>query len=230
MPIPQPSKSLINMSSGTYKLKTVNVSAPPIITAAILTAGLFLLLPLTQYFQGGGNDDKEIRQVAITPPPPPIDFEDQPPIEEPPPEVEVQQLESPPPEISLSTLNASLAVGSGAGSVAVDMDDFDTEVNAVEQMFFSLAELDRVPKRISGRAPEYPYELKRNRIEGDVMLLVEIDERGRVKVIEVLSSDNRAFEKPAIESAESCVFEKPMKDGKAVRTRFQFPLKFSLKS
>lgn len=214
------------MSSGTYKLKTLNVSAPPIITAAILTAGLFLLLPLTQYFQGGGNDDKEIRQVAITPPPPPIDFDEPPPFEEPPPEVEVQQLESPPPEISLSALNASLNVGSGAGSVAVNMDDFDTEVNAVEQMFFSLAELDRVPKKISGRPLEYPYEMRRNGIEGFVRLEVEIDERGRLKVLDVLESTHRQFIKPAIESAESSLFEKPMKNGKAVATRFTLPIKF----
>lgn len=218
------------MTTNTYRLTTLNKSPLPIIVGGLVSASLFFLLPLTQYFAGGNDDANDVRKVAITPPPPPIDFEEPPPIEEPPPEVEVQQLETPPPEISLSALTTGLNVGSGAGGVSVGLDDFNTDINTVEEMFFSLADLDKVPRRLSGpRQPEYPYELKRNRIEGFVKMLVMIDETGRVSVLEVVEATNREFEKPAIAFAEASVYEKPLKNGEPVKTRFFFPLKFTIK-
>ncbi|MGB0370117.1 MAG: energy transducer TonB [Opitutales bacterium] len=216
------------MTTNTYRLSTLNKSPLPIIVGGLVSASLFFLLPLTQYFAGGSNDDNDVRKVAVTPPPPPVEFEEPPPIEEPPPEVQVEQLETPPPEISLSAIGASLAVNAGAGGISVGLDDFNTKVNAADEMIFSLAELDRVPRRLSGRKPEYPYELRRNKIEGHVRLEVLIDEQGRVEVLGVLESTHREFERPAIESAESCIFEKPMKDGKAVKTKFIFPFPFTI--
>lgn len=218
------------MAKQVYQLTTLNKSPLPIIVGGLVSASLFFLLPLTQYFAGSGDDDQNVRKVAVTPPPPVVEFEVEPPPPEPPPEVEVKQLEAPPPEISLSALNTGLSVGSGAGAVSVSLDDFDTKVNAVEEMFFSVRDLDRVPRRLSGpRQPEYPYELKRNRIEGIVKMLVQIDEMGRVTVLEVVETPHRDFEKPAIEFAEASIYEKPMKDGRPVKTRFFFPLKFGIK-
>ncbi|NRA27807.1 MAG: energy transducer TonB [Opitutales bacterium] len=216
------------MSNTTYKLSSLSPSPMAYVMALGMGAGLFLLLPLTQYFEGGGDDDQQLRRVNTTLPPPPIEFEEPPPIEEPPPETQVEELEQVQPEISLSSLGASLQAGVGGATVSTGI-DFDTQPDTLEEMIFSIRDLDRVPRRISGRPPEYPFDLKRNKIEGKVRLSVIIDETGRVTVEKVVESTHRDFERPAIESAESSVFEKPTKDGKAVKIRYVYPFVFTLK-
>ena len=55
------------------------------------------------------------------------------------------------------------------------------------ELVFSLHELDRNPNIIKRGILRYPPLLKRKGLEGEVKLLIQIDEIGKVKVLEVVS-------------------------------------------
>ncbi|MEM7673866.1 MAG: energy transducer TonB [Verrucomicrobiota bacterium] len=93
---------------------------------------------------------------------------------------------------------------------------------------FNLNQLDSVPKRVSGDAPEYPFDLRNQGVEGLVKLLVMIQKDGSVWVERVTEASNLAFIIPAIRCAESCRFEVPKKNGRPVNARFIFPLSFKI--
>ena len=110
----------------------------------------------------------------------------------------------------------------------VPLGDASKDSSTANQRSFSLNELDSMPKRISGAPPAYPYDLRRDRVEGNVKLLVVIDTDGSVTVESVVEADHLAFIVPAIKSAESCIFQKPMVNGRAVKTKFLFPIQFRI--
>ena len=61
-----------------------------------------------------------------------------------------------------------------------------------------------------------------------VVLLIIIDQNGRVSVDKVVESSVREFEQAAITAAEQCVFEPPMKGGQPVRARYRMQVPFRL--
>lgn len=93
---------------------------------------------------------------------------------------------------------------------------------------FELKELDRVPRRVRTVRPEYPHELKRAGVMGEVVLLVIIDVNGSVEVERVVSATNREFEAAAIKGAEQCVFEPPLRAGQRVKARYLWSIPFEL--
>lgn len=93
---------------------------------------------------------------------------------------------------------------------------------------FDVKDLDKPPTRIKTVAPAYPPELKRARVQGNVVLLIIIDVTGRPSVDKVLESTAREFEHAAITAAEQCQFEPPMKGGQAVRARYRMQVPFRL--
>ena len=88
--------------------------------------------------------------------------------------------------------------------------------------------LDRRPGVLKRGALQYPTELRRDRITGMVKLKVMIYEDGSVRVQSVVESTHKGFEKAAIRAAEDSVFERPMRNGKPVRTTFYLPIQFKL--
>ncbi len=97
-----------------------------------------------------------------------------------------------------------------------------------KDLVFKINELDKTPKTVKQGALNYPYKMKRKKIEGRVELLVEINPLGRVKVLKVLKSTHAAFDKSAIKCAEETLYEAPIKDGMKVTTQFRLPVMFSL--
>ena len=57
---------------------------------------------------------------------------------------------------------------------------------------------------------------------------MQIDEQGKVQVIEVVSSTHPDFIEPSKLAAESSVYEAPMRNGEPVRTQFYLPIRFTL--
>jgi TonB family protein len=88
--------------------------------------------------------------------------------------------------------------------------------------------LKRMPRVLKAGHLEYPGDLKSARVEGEVTLLVLINEAGKLRVVKVLHSTNRGFIEPAIKAAEDSVFEPPVQDGKPVRSYYKLPFRFSL--
>lgn len=93
---------------------------------------------------------------------------------------------------------------------------------------FDIADLDRVPNRLRTAAPNYPMQFRRARVEGDVVLLVIIDETGRVRVDRIISATNQDFAEAARSAAEQCRYEAPIKGGVRVSARYTLRVPFRL--
>lgn len=188
-----------------------------------------IILPLTQLLNPS-EAKKTIRSVEVALPPPPP-----PPISEPPPPPDTPEEPPPPPEqpmnLDLSQLDLSLNAGTGnmmAG--AFGFKGFAVQSDAMSEMkIFNLAELDRKPRLLRKPAIKYPPTLKRQKMEGNVRLLVLINERGSVKVLKVLSSDHPEFTEAATKAVQRSRYEAPKKGGQAVRTKFLLPVPFRMK-
>ena len=107
--------------------------------------------------------------------------------------------------------------------------NFDSIGPSMDEMIFDVKDLDRTPRVIKRGRIDYPFELKRERIEGFVKLKVIIDERGRVQVAEVLDASHRAFIKSAVDAAEDSVFESPTRNGEKVKAFYILPFNFSIR-
>jgi protein TonB len=94
---------------------------------------------------------------------------------------------------------------------------------------FNLADLDQIPTNRGVRQqPQYPFEMKRNGINGEVVLQFIVDLNGTVRDVEVIKSTHREFEKPAMDAVYKWQFRPGRKGGKAVNTRMQIPINFTL--
>jgi len=76
--------------------------------------------------------------------------------------------------------------------------------------------------------PEYPYELKRQGIEGVAVLEFIVDDKGDVRDVNVVSSTHREFESPAVQAVQKWKFSPGRKGGKAVNTHMMIPVAFTL--
>lgn len=218
------------MASPVYApKKTKGLGGGHFFWATLVTAGIFILLPFTQMITSFTDDREMLRTADISEPPPELP----PPPEEEPPEEERQEdkpdFEMEPEPISLTDLQVSLAAGLGGFGASLGVVNFDALGPSMDQLIFEVRDLDRTPRVIRQGRLEYPFELKRERIEGFVRLKVIIDERGRVRVAEVLEASHRAFVRAAVQAAEDSLFETPTRNGQAVRAYYILPIRFSLR-
>jgi protein TonB len=193
---------------------------------------IMLLVPLTQILQPTRDRAEMIEAIELAAPPPPPPLEDPPPPppkeEEPPP----PELKVPPPmptleqlEISLNPGTGDLSLGAGLG---IDL-CFSTEsVGQLEQMF-GFGDLDEIPRLVREGHFRYPANTPRGRGEGFVRLLVFVEADGRISVQRVLDYSHKEFIEAATRMAEGSRFSPPMRDGQAVRSRYEWPIRIPLK-
>ena len=84
------------------------------------------------------------------------------------------------------------------------------------------------PRLVSKVEPEYSKEARRKKVEGTVMLAVEIWEDGRAHNIRVVRSVGSGLDEKAIECVEKWQFIPGRKDGKPVRVAAQIQVSFKL--
>jgi protein TonB len=200
---------------------------------AACAAGTFLLLPFTTLISGTGKPREQLHLVELSlPPPPPPPPEVNPPVEEPPPEPEPEPEPPSSQPLSLSQMEIALTPGFGdamAGGFNLDAFAAQSEANTIADLqIFDLEDLDKPPARIRTVPPVYPLELKRARVQGTVLLLIVIDQSGRVTIDKVLEAPVREFVQAAVTAAEQCQFEPPLKAGKPVRARYRMQVPFRL--
>jgi TonB family protein len=88
---------------------------------------------------------------------------------------------------------------------------------------------DEPPLLVEICRPEYPAEVRDRGVEGDVILLVYIDEYGRVRNIFVQSSPGEpALEEAAKEAAYRCEFEPAKKNGEPIGVWYSLVMQFRL--
>ena len=108
----------------------------------------------------------------------------------------------------------------------VDLPEDSPEVT-IGNKVFSLDELDRIPLAIKNGDLVYPESLLGKGLSGEVKLLIQINERGRVMVMEILSATHPLFGKAASIAAENSLYEIPTRDGKPVSAQFHLLIKFT---
>jgi protein TonB len=93
---------------------------------------------------------------------------------------------------------------------------------------YTLQELDRAPVARLQTRPQYPFEMRRAGIGGEVVLGIVVSDTGDVINTHVVSSSRPEFEGAAINSVSRWKFRPGMKNGVAVYSYLTFPIVFSL--
>lgn len=90
-------------------------------------------------------------------------------------------------------------------------------------------QVDRPARPLAEITPPYPPSARSRGIQGNVKLLLQIDESGRVKSAEVVeASPAHTFEEAALKTFRAARFEPAMKNGRPVRYQAYFRVTFEL--
>ena len=93
---------------------------------------------------------------------------------------------------------------------------------------FDVANLDQPPVLRVPVQPNYPFEMRRAGISGEVLIEYIVDSNGRVAGAQVVRSSQREFEQPAMQAVMKWQFRPGRKGGRAVNTRVQQVITFNL--
>ncbi len=142
--------------------------------------------------------------------------------------------------MSLSALADSLDPSGGAGAAGFFADRVDLgsggRIGGTGQAgsgtpldeIFSMADLDQKPRPIFQSAPNYPYDLRRRKVEGSVQVLFVVNEDGRVVNPSVEQATHPEFERAALDAVRQWKFEPAVREGRKVQCRMRVPLRFSV--
>jgi protein TonB len=128
------------------------------------------------------------------------------------PESFVQQIEPPPPDLSALAKNI------------VKIPEVRTGLQGVE--IFDISKLDQQPVARFQARPQYPFEMRRAGISGEVLVIV--DTNGDVRNAFSAHSSQREFEAAAVQAVSKWKFKPGRKNGHNVYTHMQVPIVFTL--
>ena len=128
----------------------------------------------------------------------------------------VQQVQPPPPEGMKPNVGIiSIPTGSRTG-LGKGIEIFDP------------SKLDQQPQARAKVPPQYPFEMRRAGITGEVLVEFIVDSNGDVRNAFAVRSSQREFEAAAVQAVSKWKFRPGKKGGRAVNTRMQQPISFSL--
>ena len=127
----------------------------------------------------------------------------------------VQPMQPPPPE-GLKLLSGAIVIPQGSRTFGKGIEVFD------------ISKLDKIPVPKFRAQPNYPFEMRRAGIAGEVMVDFIVDSVGDVHNAYATSSTHHEFELPAVQAVSKWKFRPGMKGGRAVATHMQVPIVFSL--
>ncbi len=153
------------------------------------------------------------------PPPKPVDFAPPMQTDVPQPITDtsfVQKLQPPPPEGLTINKNAITIPQGQVGGLGKGIEVFD------------VSKLDKAPEpRVQGK-PNYPFEMRRAGIAGEVLVDFIVDSTGAVRNAYAAKSSQREFEASAVQAVSKWTFRPGKKGGRAVNTHMQVPIVFTL--
>lgn len=126
----------------------------------------------------------------------------------------------PPPSISRPTGTLTIPTRIGAGVAGGTGSGFKN--------LFDLANLDEPPVLRVSVKPNYPIEMSRAGINGQVMVGLVIDDKGDVQNPYIVSSTHREFEAEALRAVARWKFKPGRKNGVNVNTRRVLPFVFKI--
>ncbi len=195
--------------------------------AGLVSFGLFCLLPLSEFVR---PDEWVVRPADIpsyTPPPPPKTELEKKVVKKL--ELPVPAMETPKAQLHNEPSATTLEVGPGDFQAAFSLATFNPAPSGfASELVFSMHDLDRNPEVIKRGNLVYPAHLRRKGLEGEVKLLVQINETGRVKVLETVSATHPDFVEASRKAAEGSVYAPPTRNGKPVKVEFYLPVRFSM--
>lgn len=113
--------------------------------------------------------------------------------------------------------------GKGGGDVAAVSNRKATFIPTVSSNFTR-------PKRLQSVELPYPPALKSKGIEGNVVVLIVIDEQGTVQKVRILkSSGYREFDEAAMKAAQKELYSPAQRDGQAVEYNLKYTYRFRMK-
>src|ERR1019366_1947081 len=130
------------------------------------------------------------------------------------PESFVQQIEPPPPDLSALSKNI------------VKIPETLNPLQGIE--VFDISKLDQVPSARFQARPQYPFEMRRAGISGEVLVDFIVDTNGDVRNAFAVHSSQREFEAAAVQAVSKWKFRAGRKNGHAVFTHMQVPIVFTL--
>ena len=128
----------------------------------------------------------------------------------------VQKIQPPPPE----------NVRPAAGILTIPGDRDMSRFRGIE--VFDLSKLDQIPVAQFQARPQYPFEMRRAGINGEVVVDFIVDTNGVVQNAYAIRSSQREFEAAAVQAVSKWKFKPGRKGGRAVNTHMQVPIVFSL--
>lgn len=114
------------------------------------------------------------------------------------------------------------------GTIAIPVVKPGTKLGQGMKDLFDVANLDQPPVLRVPVQPNYPFEMRRAGISGEVLVEYIVDSNGRVNAAQVIRSSQREFEQPAMQAVLKWQFRPGRKGGRAVNTRVQQIITFNL--
>lgn len=93
-----------------------------------------------------------------------------------------------------------------------------------------VAKFDTPPRPLKTKPPRYPEKLRQEGVSGAVVVVLIVDEGGKVIASEVMKASNAEFREPALEAVRNWTFEPAKVAGKPVRAKVSIPLNFSVEA
>jgi TonB family protein len=93
---------------------------------------------------------------------------------------------------------------------------------------FDISQLDQIPVARFQARPQYPFEMRRAGIGGEVVVDFIVDSEGNVQKAQAIRSSRTEFEAAAVESVSKWKFKPGRKGGADVLTHMQVPIVFSV--
>jgi TonB family protein len=92
-----------------------------------------------------------------------------------------------------------------------------------------VVELDRPPRPIGVTGLEFPRRLRREPVDGQIVLLIELNEAGEVLDVQVASSDLPDFEDFVTREVRGWKFTPPTQEGRPVTARARLPIPIQIR-
>ena len=114
------------------------------------------------------------------------------------------------------------------GAISIPVIKPGTQLGKGMKDLFDVANLDQPPVLRVPVNPNYPFEMRRAGISGEVTVEYIVDSNGNVAQAQVVRSSQREFESPALQAVLKWKFRPGKKGGRAVNTRVQQIITFNL--
>jgi len=212
--------------------KRINSTPYCILSAMMMTAALFMVLPLLTQLrptQPGNSNTDSILIFSFSPPQPAPETRDvsekESPIEKEFAKKEEQPKKARP---SFDIPKDSLPGGDTNGIRISIAPSFETVVK-IPNPTYRPEEVDQQPVLLRSVPLQYPYRAKRDNIEGWVMLRFVVDKDGSVKEVNVAAAEpTGVFEEVAVKAVKRYRFKPAVKNGETVNCMMAQRIRFDL--